>query len=252
MDSLSNLLKPVPFKNRRKGDAEQLLQEFEDYVDTMQNFFMATGTIGEHTENHHNCSACSKSKACLTLIGGREMDSLMKHVGKVLVEDSYDEAIAKVRRGITAQTNQCMARFKLMREMSQNGKQFSDWWPAVKEQAERCVWEGYDSKTAASDAILQQCDNLKLQKKIISENLSFEDIIKHGVAMEPGEKKVSRVNKEGVDKTDDRVAQLEEQVRALQTGRGSKEARNVRLAHTRNIELGNVQVSSWNVMTARN
>ena len=225
MDSLSNLLKPVPFKNRRKGDAEQLLQEFEDYVDTMQNFFMATGTIGEHTENHHNCSACSKSKACLTLIGGREMDSLMKHVGKVLVEDSYDEAIAKVRRGITAQTNQCMARFKLMREMSQNGKQFSDWWPAVKEQAERCVWEGYDSKTAASDAILQQCDNLKLQKKIISENLSFEDIIKHGVAMEQGEKKVSRVNKEGVDKTDDRVAQLEEQVRALQTGRGSKEGK---------------------------
>ena len=46
--------------------------------------------------------------------------------------DTYKAAIEKVRTGITAQTNQAMVRFKLMIEMSQSGRVFSEWWPKVK------------------------------------------------------------------------------------------------------------------------
>ena len=64
---------------------------------------------------------------------------------------------------------------------------------------------------------MQQCDDKKLQKRIIAENLSFENIVKMGVALEQGNRKVDRMNKQGKE---DRVAQLEEQVRALQAGSG--------------------------------
>ena len=151
----------------------------------------------------------------MTLIGGKEMDGLFKHTGLVLVGDTYTAAIVKVRQGISAQTNQAMARFKLMREMPQSGRVFSEWWPKVKEQADHCVWTGYDAKMAASDALLQQCDDKKLQKRIIAENMVFENIVKIGVAMEQGTKKVDRMNKQGKE---DRVAQLEEKVRELQAG----------------------------------
>ena len=94
----------------------------------------------------------------------------------------------------------------------------------VKEQAERCTWTGYDAKAEAGDAILQQCDNVKLKKKIISEDLQFEDIVKCGVTLEQGEKKVQRVNndskaanKELVSSVDtvDKIQQLTREVKTL-------------------------------------
>ena len=90
---------------------------------------MVTGALGNHTSGHQDCGVCRKAKAMLTLVGGREMDILYKHVGKVEEADSYEQAIQKIRTGITDQTNQCMARYKLMRETPQAGKAFSEWWP---------------------------------------------------------------------------------------------------------------------------
>ena len=222
MDGLFNLLKPTPFKSVKDGDPEALLQDFEEYVEVMEKFFTTTGAAGEHAEPHTNCGACLKQKAMMTLIGGKEMDGLFKHTGMVVEGDSYKNAVKKVRDGITAQTNQAMARFKLMREMPQSGRVFSEWWPKIKEQADRCVWADYGAKMAASDAILQQCDDKKLQKRIIAENLTFEHIIKMGVAMEQGTRKVDRMHKGGKE---DRVAQLEEKVRKLQAGPGSGKVR---------------------------
>ena len=49
--------------------------------------------------------------------------------------------------------------------------------------------------------MLQQCDNVKLQKKIIAEDLKYEDIIKYGVALEQGEKKVRRFNEDSTGKS---------------------------------------------------
>ena len=49
--------------------------------------------------------------------------------------------------------------------------------------------------------ILQQCDNVKLQKKIIAEDLKFEDIVKYGIALEQGDRKVQRVNEDADDRS---------------------------------------------------
>ena len=53
----------------------------------------------------------------------------------------------------------------------------------IKEPAERCVWMGYDVKAGARDAILYQTDDKNLMKKIVSEDLSFDDTMKYGLAM---------------------------------------------------------------------
>ena len=73
---------------------------------------------------------------------------------------------------------------------------------------------------------MQQCDSKKLQRKIITENLNFDDIIKHGLRYEQSEKKVSRINKEAGLTDKDRVSQLETEVRALKASSSRNGAGN--------------------------
>ena len=73
--------------------------------------------------------------------------------------------------------------------MPQGGNHFAEWYVKVKEQADRCVWTNYDAKAAARDAILYQKDSKTLMKKIISEDLDFDNTIKYGLAIEQGARK---------------------------------------------------------------
>ena len=86
----------------------------------------------------------------------------------------------------------------------------------VKEQADRFVWMGYNLNAAARDAIFYQTDNNHLMKKIIIEDLDFDDTVKYGLAMEQGAWKVDQIRNQARRKEEERVAALEEQVRALQ------------------------------------
>ena len=76
--------------------------------------------------------------------------------------DNWQESLEKVSQGIKKQTNQAAARFKLMQKMPQGDSCFAQWFPLVKEQAERCTWQGYDGSKAARDAILYQTRDKKL------------------------------------------------------------------------------------------
>ena len=212
---LMTLLKPPPFKCKKVGDQEQLLQDFMLSRKTLLEFFQATDAAGQHEDDHINCGACKKAKSIVKLVGGVEMVKLFEHVGKVVDADSYEVAMDKIESGIKIQTNQATSKYKLFREMPQKGRSFSEWWPMVKEQADRCDWRNYDEKHACRDALLYQTDDTSLQKKIIAENLSYEDTIKAGISREQGAKKVERINKQA---SDDRVRQLEEDVRALKAG----------------------------------
>ena len=94
----------------------------------------------------------------------------------------------------------------------------AEWYPLVREQAERCSWQGYSFSHAARDAILLQTRDKKLQQKILAEDLTYEDTIKYGLALEQGKRKVEEINNSTQDRQEDsRVARLEEQVRKLQS-----------------------------------
>jgi hypothetical protein len=155
------------------------------------------------------------------------MTRLFEHVGLVVDADTFDQAINKVELGVKKQTNQATARFKLFQQMPQGGDKFAQWFTRVREQADRCNWENYGAKEAARDAILFQTDSKKLQRKIVAEDLSYDDSVKFGLALEQGESKVEQMrsqngNGNGSRESVERVAALEEQVRRMQ----SKEKRS--------------------------
>ena len=89
------LLKPPPFSVSKVGDPEQLLQDFMEYVKTFRKFVLATGVGGEHTPTHVTCGGCSKTKATMELVGGKDMCVLYEHVGVVLAGDSFDAAVTE-------------------------------------------------------------------------------------------------------------------------------------------------------------
>ena len=216
MEGLAALLKPPPFVPTKQGDPEQLLQDWLRYVDQFKDFLNATKADGDHSRAHADCDGCSKAKAMLRLIGGEEVKTLLKHTGQVEDEDSWDQVLTKVEEGIRGQTNQAVARHKLFTMLRQEDRSFSVWYPKVREQAKRCNFEDYTEAKATRDAILFLTSNQKLQQKILAEDLSYDDTVKYGLALEQSKKKIETINAaRGERQENDRVAKLEEEVRAL-------------------------------------
>ena len=225
MSEMFLALKPEPFVVRDKGDPEQLFKEFIKYKDNFKEFLVVTKSGGKHTAGHVveagvACEGCTISKACLRLMGGEEMKMLFEHVGKVEEKDTFEGALEKIETGIKKQTNQSAARFKLMQQYPQGGRHFAEWFPKVREQADRISWEGYDAKMAARDAILYQTDDRRLQKKILTEDWSYDDTVKYGLAMEQNQKKVEDIRGVKVERKEEVAAveeneSLEELVRSL-------------------------------------
>ena len=48
------MLKPLPFKVKKGGDPEQLLQDFVEYPEIFDKFLLVTGVAGEHSGDHVN------------------------------------------------------------------------------------------------------------------------------------------------------------------------------------------------------
>ena len=225
MSEMFLALKPGPFIVRDKGDPELLLKEFVKYKENFKEFLVVTKSGGKHTAGHAAvdnvaCEGCTISKACLRLMGGEEMKVLFEHVGKVEEGDTFEGALEKIENGVKKQTNQSAARFKLMQQYPQGGRHFAEWFPKVKEQADRISWEGYDAKMAARDAILYQTDDKRLQKKILTEDMSYDDTVKYGLAMEQNQKKVEEIRGVKVERKEEVAAveekeSLEELVRSL-------------------------------------
>ena len=218
------MLKPAQLVLRRKGDPEQLFKDWDNYINVFKEFLEATGVVGTHADPEipdDPCAACVKVKNMLRLIGGDEVRTLFDHVGMVEGRDNWQQSLDEVSQGIKQQTNESAARFKLMQKMPQSDSCFAEWYPLVKEQAERCTWQGYIAGKAARDAILLQTRDRKLQEKILAEDLSYADTIRYGLALEQGRKKVEEINMSRDKHEDSRVAWLEEQVRKLQTDEAS-------------------------------
>jgi hypothetical protein len=220
MATVDALLVPKAFKVKDK-EPEQLLIDFDAYMKTVKNFFIATAKDG----------AADRTKlAILQAIGGPDMVDLVEIVGKVQLEvvvadanngvvgvaaDTYQQAIEKIRQGIVARTNQAMSRLKLFQQMAQGEQQFSTWAQEVLKQAKRCTWQGYDEKWAARDAILYQTTDSKLRKKILAENLGFDDTVTWGMTNQQSGRK-SKQLAEVTGAGENRIQRLEEQLCRLQ------------------------------------
>ena len=168
MESLALLMKPPEFNCKKKGNSEQLLQDFISYKKKMDRFLGGSKAVKAHIgdqadpvhDDHVVCPSCEQEKSLILCFGGDEMERLFEHVGKVEESDTYAKAMKKVEEGIRKLTNQATARYKLFQEMPQDGQSFDSWVQLVVEQANRCDWV-----KAARDAILYQMDDRKLRRR---------------------------------------------------------------------------------------
>ena len=130
MAGVDALIAPKAFKGKDK-EAETLLIDFDLYVKTITNFFIATG---KDTANDR------QKVALLQAVGGPDMVDLVEEVGKVTLvataadvanevaaveADSFEQAIEKIRQGIVGKTNQAMSRLKLFQRMGQGTQKFA-------------------------------------------------------------------------------------------------------------------------------
>ena len=94
---------------KRKGDPEQLSQDWEEYVYTFNVFLEATGTIPAHTDPevlNTPCVACKKMMNLMILIGGMEVKTF-NHIGNITETDTWPRTLEKIsNRIIDRQTKQ--------------------------------------------------------------------------------------------------------------------------------------------------
>ena len=180
---MAALVNPGVFKAHKK-DPERMLTDFNLYTKSFANFMVVTDNVG---------ASEAKKKALIQAVGGPDMVFLFDYIGKVVVGDTYDAAIDKIRLAITGQTNQAMIRFKLFTGMAQDSQPFSTWWAKVKEQADKCRFDAYDADKAARDALLFQTSDAKLRKKVLAEDLVLEDMVKFGLAYEQTQAKADQM-----------------------------------------------------------
>ena len=172
----------APFK--KGGDAGTTFDAFEKYVKRAEMVF-ATEDIQEN----------AKKKAFLQLWGGDDMMTLFEHEGKVVAADTFEQAVDKVKTALKGQINEVYPVYKLFCEMPQGKKSFSDWYPAVMDQAKLCNFDGYNAKRAARDAMAMQTSNHKLRKQALAEGLAYPDFIKYGLVIEASNSQADTIEK---------------------------------------------------------
>jgi hypothetical protein len=109
-----------------------------------------------------------------------------------------------------------MSRLRLFQQMGQGSQKFAAWQKEIYKQAKRCVWSNYGIEDAARDAILYQTSDQKLRKRILANNLSYEDTVSWGQSNEEASRKAQLVE-ETTDRSEDKVRRLEEKLTKLQS-----------------------------------
>ena len=177
MDSLTSI---PPFK-AVDANPGGTLKRFDEYIDQMQLLFelafrKADGTASEPTER--------EKKALTRLKGGADMKTLFEHVGEVVAEDTFEQAVTKIRTKLTGRTNKTVQRNMLLCSNPRSSKTFEKWSQEIAEAAKLISYEGYNWKSAAVDAILLQTSNKKLRERALQEEITYEELIKLGIAKE--------------------------------------------------------------------
>ena len=129
----------------------------------------------------------------LKVEGGNDMKDLFKHVGKVLVGDTYDAAVTKIKTALKRRGNRTSAVFKLFNGHPQGSQSFDTWHREVYKAATLVDWTAYDGEKAAVDAIVMQTSSTKLQQRAIQENPNYEDLVHLGISQEQAKKKATKL-----------------------------------------------------------
>ena len=176
----------------KEAEPEVTLELFEDYCKRMERVFRLQRRINPANGSRIEFDNQEK-KDMIRIEGGEDMDDLFDHVGKVLDQDTYDQAINKIKTQLKKQGNRTSAVFKLFNGYAQGQQAFDTWYRGVYKASKLIDWEGYDAERACVDAITMQTSSDKLRQKIIQENPSYSDLVNMGISMEQAKKKSNKM-----------------------------------------------------------
>ena len=173
-----------PFK-AVDADPGGTLKQFNEYVDEMKLLFSLVFRKNDGTAYQ---PSDAEKKAMILLKGGRDMRILFEHVGMVLDADTFEQSVEKITNKLKERTNQVVQRNMLLSNHPQGTKSFEKWSREVSDSAKLIDFMGYDWKQAAVDAMILQTTSSKLREKALSENASYEELLKLGITKEQSEK----------------------------------------------------------------
>ena len=93
------------------------------------------------------------------------MKNLFQYVGKVEDDNTYAQAIEKIKKGLSDRTNKVGQRNLLLADFPQGTKSFEKWSQEISNSAKLISYEDYDWKQAAVDGILLQTSNARLRER---------------------------------------------------------------------------------------
>ena len=182
---------PGLFKSK-DAEPEATLELFDDYCENMERVFRLTRRI--HPTSGAKIDYDDAEKKDLILVeGGEDMQNLFKHVGLVEDEDTYKEAVDKIKNALKKRGNRNSAVFKLFNGHPQGGQSFEAWHREVYKAAKLIDWAGYNHEKAAVDAIITQTSSPKLRQRAIQENPDYLALVDLGISQEQAKKKSTKL-----------------------------------------------------------
>ena len=212
---------PGPFK-AKDADPEATLERLEKYLESMDSAFRLNRRVNPTDGTRIEFDNRDKL-AILRLEGREDMIDLLKHTGKVVDTDTYDEAVAKVKAALKKRGNHTAVVYKLFTGFPQGTQTYDSWHRKVYEHAKLGDWEDYTAEKAAADAIIIQTSSVKLREKALQSNPTYDELNTMGHSQEQARKKAKALP-EG---DSDEVKMLREEVRKLQVkerGGGGKDS----------------------------
>ena len=189
------------------------LKTFDEYVAQMKLLF---SLVFRKADGSSYSPTDEEKKALMLLKGGRDMKRLFCHVGQVLNTDTFDVVVKKIKDALSERTNKVVQRNMLLTNFPQGSKSFERWTQEICEAANLIDYENYDWRQAAVDAILLQTSNSKLRERALQDNVTFDGLVKLGIAKEQSEKGAALLERASGQSVHGTKIKVEEDVRRLQ------------------------------------
>ena len=181
MDSLTS----VPPFAAADADPGGTLKRFQEYIAQMELVFDLAFRKSDGTA----FTPSDAEKKSMTLLkGGKDMRTLFEHVGEVVTEDTFAAAVRKIEDKLKGRTNKTVQRNMLLCNNPQGSTSFEKWSQRLAEAAKLIDYDGYNWKAAVVDAVLLQTSNKKLRERALQEEITYEELIKLGIAKEQSQK----------------------------------------------------------------
>ena len=176
----------------KDAEPEATLELFSDYLEVMKRVFRLRRRI--HPTTGERIEFDDEEKKDLILVeGGEDMQKLFKYTGKVEDDDTYDEAVTKIKEALQKRGNRTAAVFKLFNQNPQGSKSFEAWHTEIYKAAQLIDWAGYGAEHAAVDAIIMQTSSSKLQQRALQENPTYPELVDLGISQEQARRKATKL-----------------------------------------------------------